>query len=350
MAGILSRAVTLACLFEGLLLGCAPNGDPASERTSTVILAASGIDYMLPDHTDADFLVFLPLATRSPDGVLVPRLARSWEPSADWSEVTYHLRTDVRWHDGVPVTAQDVKYTLDVLAHPDLAEYAFDSVAVVNDSTVLIRNRQHTYIDDIVFYPQHRIRDLEPGDFYDWDFWRQPVGNGPYRFVRYEPATLMELEANPDFYAGKPAIGRVIVRFLGSIDAGLTELLAGNVDEAHSRNLATRDMLSVDFRFTRYVRYSGATAVSFVNPTCLSSQIPASGRRWCWRSIGGSSLKRLACRPTCLSWMACSHSSSSSGASFHVPSNTILSRPADFSRRPDGWIGTEMESASGTAW
>jgi peptide/nickel transport system substrate-binding protein len=75
----------------------------------------------------------------------------------------------------------------------------------------------------------------------------------------------MELEANPDFYAGEPAIERVIVRFLGSIEAGYTELLAGGVDEAHSLNLAARGRLSSDPRFSSYIRYRGATAVLFLN-------------------------------------------------------------------------------------
>ncbi len=220
---------------------------------------------MLPDYSDADFLLFLPLATRDSSGNLVPRLARSWETSEDGSEVTYHLRTDVRWHDGVPVTAHDIKYTLDLLAHPEVAEYAFDSVAALTDSTVLIQNRQHHYVDDIVFYPRHLIQGLEPAKFFDWDFWHQPVGNGPYRFARYEPATLIELEANPDFYAGQPAIASVIVRFLGSIDASLNELLAGRADVAESRYLASRDAVSTDPRYERYVRYLGATAVLFLN-------------------------------------------------------------------------------------
>jgi peptide/nickel transport system substrate-binding protein len=245
--------------------GCVPASDSTGSRPSTVIVAASGSRYILPDESDADLLVFLPLATRGPDGQLVPRLARSWEPSADWNEVRYHLRTDVLWHDGIPVTAHDVKYTLDLLGHPDLSEYTFDSVAVLDDSTVLVRNRQHSYIDDIVYYPRHLIKDLEPGQFYDWEFWFRPVGNGPYRFVRYEPATLMELEANPDFYDGKPAIEKIIVRFLGSTDAALNELLAGNADVAESRDLATRDMVAMDPRFERYVRYVGATAVMFLN-------------------------------------------------------------------------------------
>jgi peptide/nickel transport system substrate-binding protein len=252
-------------MLTAVLSGCVRDSDREGRAVSTVVLAAPEISYMLPDWSDADFLLFLPLATRDPEGELVPRLAKSWDPSADWREVTYHLRTDVRWHDGVPVTAHDVKFTLDLLAHPDLAEYAFDSVAVVDDSTVLIHNHNHWYVDDVVFYPRHLLDDLEPGTFFAWDFWNKPVGNGPYRFVRYVPETLMELASNPDHYSGEPPIRKVIVRFLGSDDAGMTELLAGNVDAAESRNLVARDALARDPRFNSYVRFGGAFAVLFVN-------------------------------------------------------------------------------------
>lgn len=260
-----AAGLALSAVLAATLAACARDSDPEDQRASTVVLAAPEISHMLPDWSDADFLLFLPLATRDPEGGLEPRLARSWDPSADWREVTYHLRTDVRWHDGVPVTAHDVKFTLGLLGHPDLAEYAFDSVAVVDDSTVLIRNHSHAYVDDVVFYPRHLLSHLEPGTFYDWEFWKRPVGNGPYRFVRYVPETLMELASNPDHYSGEPPIQKVIIRFLGSDDAGMTELLAGNVDVAESRNLVSRDALAKDPRFNPYVRFGGAFAVLFVN-------------------------------------------------------------------------------------
>ncbi|MCH7921110.1 MAG: hypothetical protein IIC50_24465, partial [Planctomycetes bacterium] len=51
---------------------------------------------------------------RDAEGRLVGRLARRWEHSPDYREWTYHLRTDVRWHDGVSVTAYDIAFTIDV--------------------------------------------------------------------------------------------------------------------------------------------------------------------------------------------------------------------------------------------
>ncbi|MHC4596183.1 MAG: ABC transporter substrate-binding protein [Planctomycetota bacterium] len=68
---------------------------------------------------------------------------------------------------------------------------------------------------------------MDPKEFTSWKFWTEPVGNGPYRYVRHVPRTMIELEANPDHYKGKPKIERLVLKFGGY---PLIELLSGNVD------------------------------------------------------------------------------------------------------------------------
>ena len=96
--------------------GCRRRSDDrAYARSNTLIMAVDSIDAITPDSTDADFMVFSPLVERDERGNFVPRLAERWEHSADYREWTYYLRRDVRWHDGVPVTAHDVKFSLDLV-------------------------------------------------------------------------------------------------------------------------------------------------------------------------------------------------------------------------------------------
>ena len=246
------HTLTLVCICLIALAGihCGEGKDRAYSRGSTVIIAVSDITTLLPDKTDADFLVFLPLATLDENGQLEGRLAKSWEHSPDYREWTYHLRTDIRWHDGVPVTAHDLKFTLDLLSHPDILEYDL-SATVLNDSTVMIvSSGEHRYQDDILYLPKHLLEHLEPKGFWDWQFWKRPVGNGPYRFVRYLPETMIEFEANPEYYRGKPKIERVVLKFVG--DAGLTELLSGNVDAILDANPVQIPQLAADPRFHVY--------------------------------------------------------------------------------------------------
>ena len=138
------------CLVAVASTSCQNVNDRASSTGSTVIVAVPDVTVLLPDETDADFLVFLPLATLDKNGELTGRLAKSWEHSADYRQWTYHLRTNVRWHDGVPVTAHDVKFTLDLLSHPDVLEYPYLSATVLNDSTVTITSSlEHRYKDNV---------------------------------------------------------------------------------------------------------------------------------------------------------------------------------------------------------
>jgi peptide/nickel transport system substrate-binding protein len=211
--------------------GCARRGSRGNARASTVIMAVESVNDIKPDVTDCDFLIFSPLAERDEHGELLPRLAQSWEHTPDGLEWTYHLRRDVRWHDGVPVTAHDVKFTFDLLQHPDVHEYLFGPVTVVDDYTVTVRVRRFAasgYQDDIVFYPKHLLEGLDKKQFWSWEFWTHPVGSGPFRFVRYQPGTMIEFEANPDYFRGKPKIEHLVLKFVG--EAGLTELLSGQVD------------------------------------------------------------------------------------------------------------------------
>jgi peptide/nickel transport system substrate-binding protein len=224
------RRLGLALLAMLLVAGCRNARDPALNRGATVVMAVPDASVVKPDMWDLDFLTFLPLAIQNERGVLEGRLARSWESSADFKEWTFHLRTEVRWDDGRPVTARDVKFTLDLLAHPAIAEYTGIDATIINDSTVRIRAAKPHYVDDIVYYPEHLLKTLDPRKFWEWDFWTHPVGNGPFRFVRYLPERLIEFAANPSYYQGTPRIERVILKFVG--EAGLTELLSGGVDIA----------------------------------------------------------------------------------------------------------------------
>ncbi|MGK2935116.1 MAG: ABC transporter substrate-binding protein [Gemmatimonadaceae bacterium] len=225
------RSTSLLPLLTLLIAsGCRDARDPGLDRGATVVMAVRDVSDIKPDELALEVLIFLPLATLNEHGELEGRLARSWEHSADFKDWTYHLRTDLKWHDGKPVTARDIKFTLDLLAHPAILKDVGYNATIVDDSTVRIRAAKPDYLDDIVFYPEHLLKSLDPRKFWEWDFWTHPVGNGPFRFVRYLPERLIEFEANPGYYMGKPRIERLILKFVGG--AALTELLSGNVDIA----------------------------------------------------------------------------------------------------------------------
>ncbi|HUG42389.1 MAG TPA: ABC transporter substrate-binding protein [Longimicrobiales bacterium] len=243
--------------------GCGGVDDPRAARESTLVVHAMFSDEWLFGPAQADeamYLVFLPLARQGPTGEIEGQLIRSWERSDDYRHWIIHLRTDVRWHDGVPVTAHDVAFTADLLMHPDVARIpagAF-SVTVLDDSTyaVEIVTRDHRAVTPMdrtlrgMPLPKHLLENLDPAGYYEWEFWLHPVGNGPYRYARHTPRTMVQLEANPDFYLGPPPIERVVLKFSG--DNQLAELTSGNVDVALYVEWADLLKLADDPRFRSY--------------------------------------------------------------------------------------------------
>jgi peptide/nickel transport system substrate-binding protein len=246
-------AVGIGIVLATLTAGSCTRADRAARDSSTVTILFESDDYVFGPRRDdtPKFLVFLSLTADRDGG---DRLAERWEHSDDYRTWTIHLRRDVRWHDGVPVTAHDVAFTLALMRHPEILEHAPDAytVTVLDDYTLEITYRRPREELDgwQVYYPKHLLEDLDPAAFYGWDFWHQPIGNGPYRVVRRVPGTLFELEANPDFYKGKPSIDRVVLRLGGT--SKLAELTSGAVDIASYLRQTDIQKLADDPRFQIY--------------------------------------------------------------------------------------------------
>lgn len=261
-------SVTCVCFVAGALLGCDRETGPALPGESSITVLQWGDERVMSEvnwDLSPKFLMFLPLTARNERGELEGRLARSWEHTADFKTWTIHLRSDVRWHDGVPVTAHDIKFTLDLRNHrAALRGLPTDTVEVVDDSTYTVTYASLTN-DPLdwwrVYYPKHLLEDLDPEKIGEWDFWIRPVGNGPYRYVRHVPQTLIELEANPDYFRGKPKIDRVVLKLVNSSSGPLTELQSGNVD-AMGVDLAAARNLGEDPRFDTYFMVSAGATIS----------------------------------------------------------------------------------------
>ena len=190
------------------------------------------------------FVLFTPLISYNEQFQPVPRLARSWEVNADTTELIFHLRDDVFWHDGRRTTAHDVKFSYDLARNPETgfpnsSSLAFYGKASVPDSfTFRVQMRPHA--DFLDFWrsfapvPQHVLEDVAPAALRTHPFGsRQPVGNGPFRFVSRVPGQSWTFAANPDFpeaLGGRPYLDRLVYRSIPEPSTLTTELLTGGVD------------------------------------------------------------------------------------------------------------------------
>ena len=252
--------VLLCLVLMAMAVGC--RSETMEEESTLTIGVGAGEGGSSPlsalgGHI-ARFLMFLPLVEINERGELEGRLARSWALTDD-STWTIRIYSDARWHDGVPVTAHDIKFSTELRQHPEVLAWTPGSrtVTVLDDTTVTVAFRPG-FGEEIEawartdIFPRHLLEGLDPSRAYGWEFWHQPIGNGPYRFVRYVPQTMYELEANPDFHLGRPRIERVILRRESTTAA---DLLSGNVDVSPTSNLAFAKQLAEDPRFRLYYRY-----------------------------------------------------------------------------------------------
>ena len=248
------RACTLAAIVTVTAACGRTEVDTRGGPTTLTMVNVNGGWHPRVD-ADGKLLVTLPLVSTDSAGNLKPRLAESWEHSSDYRTWTVHLRPDVTWHDGLPFTAHDIAFTVDMWNDPVVHFWAggtVDSVTVIDDHTVRLVYHDPQQLDDWWdYWPEHAMRDLDRTTFWDWEYWGTPIGNGPYRVVRYEPDRFFELEANPDYYAGPPKIDRLILR-QPRLEAAV-ELLAGNADLAVV-NPSDLPKLREDPRFVAYPR------------------------------------------------------------------------------------------------
>jgi peptide/nickel transport system substrate-binding protein len=168
-----------------------------------------------------------------------PDLATSWEVQGD--SLILRIRPDVFWHDGQPVTAHDVAFTIErqrdpAVASPRQADVAaVESVTVVDSVTLVLQmSRTGAYsvnaLLEVVPAPRHLLEGVDPAGMRMDPFSRNPVGNGFFRFGRWDPGQQLILEVNPDMPEGRAALDRVVIRVVPDLSAALTELMAGQGD------------------------------------------------------------------------------------------------------------------------
>ena len=158
--------------------------------------------------------VYSTLMSLDPDANPYPDLAESFEVSGDGLEYTFHLRPGVTFHNGDPLTAEDVKFTFDRLRAPD-SGYSYGSqvetineVAVVDPQTVRFTLSVQTgpFLTYMAFPGPRscRRRWSNPAT----TSMPQPIGSGPFKFVSYQPRSKIMFERNPGLLRGGQAVFR----------------------------------------------------------------------------------------------------------------------------------------------
>ena len=159
------------------------------------------------------------LAKPLPGNTMAPCLAESWKDSPDGLTYEFKLREGLKFHNGDPFTAEDVKFSFERYrgVSTKLLHDRVKTVQIVDPHR--IRFVLHApWPDFLAFYatPATGAAWVVPKKYLEKvgeeGFKRQPVGLGPYRFVRMTPGVEMVLEANEQYWRKKPTIKRVVIK------------------------------------------------------------------------------------------------------------------------------------------
>ena len=163
--------------------------------------------------------------------------------SPDGKHVIYHLRRNIAWQDRVPLNSRDVVFTYRAIMNPLNAvpsRYGYDRIASVeapDPYTVVVKLKRPfspivTYFfggdSNYPILPAHLLARYASLDRVAYN--AAPVGSGPYRFARWARGDRLEMIANPRYYAGRPAVARVSLRFSHDSSTTINQLLTNEVD------------------------------------------------------------------------------------------------------------------------
>ncbi len=187
-------------------------------------------------------LVYDTLIAYDPHLKPIPWLAKSWEISDDGKTITFHLREGVKWHDGKPLTSEDVAFTFNYIKEKKVTGGIYtvhlirllDSVETPDEHTVVVHLKSPFPFALHVFgytfiVPKHIWEKI---DEYDWPASKAPeyaVGSGPFKFVKYVEGEYLELARFDDWWGKKPNIKRLIIKIIKEDESTILQIKKGEV-------------------------------------------------------------------------------------------------------------------------
>ncbi|GIV87739.1 MAG: ABC transporter substrate-binding protein [Chloroflexus sp.] len=189
------------------------------------------------------------------DGLIEPALAEGYTVDATGEIYTFKLRSGLRWHDGTPITTDDVIFTVRTLqeletpGEPALANFWRTTLVerVDNRTVRFILSGPFAPFPALArmpILPAHLLRGIAPSEWPTGDFARRLIGSGPFRLAELR-ADAAILTANPTYYNGRPFLDQIELRFMATPEAAVAALLRGEVmgfAERWGTNLKTVDV------------------------------------------------------------------------------------------------------------
>ncbi|WBU57761.1 peptide ABC transporter substrate-binding protein [Paracoccus sediminicola] len=250
--GLMGAAGTAALLAPNLLGRPAFAQEPPAAPTGRVIVGLSQEPtvfnpLMVKIEVDdgVHFALFDALFRINPEGEIVPNLATEVPSqenggiSEDGLEWRIKLRDDVTWHDGEPFTAEDVKFTLELIVNPDFRAWRTTGHSLLRDITVVspteITWRMEepfspylNFLTETFMVPKHILEGAE--DPNTASFNEAPIGTGPFKWSNRVAGDNIQLSANTEYFGEGPYLEELIFKYIPDLTVLYTQFKSGDID------------------------------------------------------------------------------------------------------------------------
>lgn len=237
----LAKLITVVILLIALLAGCSNAEQTPQNKNSITIL--QGVDATTLDpakHSDSptsniEYQIFDTLLARDNNMKIQARVAKSWQMINDttWQ---FELRDDIQFHNGIVLTAEDVKYSIERILNPNnksakISNYkSIKKIEVLNDNQLVISTHKPnpvllTRLAELRIVPKSYVEEIGSEKFA-----LNPVGSGPYKFNKWVKDDHISLTANEQYWNGSPAIQEVIFKPVPEASARVMALQSGDAD------------------------------------------------------------------------------------------------------------------------
>lgn len=224
-------------LCAGMLLtGCGSSSGPDAD---TIVYGSNDytrINPAMDEHGEINALIFDGLTDHDGNNEVIPRLAKSWKFDKATNTYTFNLEKGVKWHDGEEFTAKDVKFTFEQIMDPkNESENApnyedVKKINVIDDYTVSfeLTAPNAAFLDymTMAILPEHL---LKGENMQESDFFRKPVGTGPYALDSWDEGQRIVLKKNEDYFAGAANIGTIIFKIVPDDNTAALQLESGDL-------------------------------------------------------------------------------------------------------------------------
>jgi peptide/nickel transport system substrate-binding protein len=201
----------------------------------------------------------------------IPGLAESWKGSSDGRTWTYTLRPNLKWSDGQPLTAEDVAYTINRARREEWINHS----SVVANLTAKATDPRTLEVRSSVTDPKLPTLDVYIVPKHIWEKYDAKeitkyealdgVGSGPFVLERLEKGQFGRFKANPNYWGGRPAIDRVVLRKFNNPDAMVAALKRGEIDAAHDLPGTAFKQLQKDPNMVAVEGYQGSMSELAIN-------------------------------------------------------------------------------------